>query len=87
MPGLQQIQDMFESQLGTKSMSNHDYFWRGKTRNELVATKMFGLSIVVPGQPEESISCGPCKGHRPTATGQTGSLRPAAGAFSSGPDG
>ena len=54
MPGLQQIQDMLERQLGTKSMSNHNYFWRGKTRDELVATKMFGLSIVVPGRPEES---------------------------------
>ena len=38
MPGLQQIQDMLERALGARPMPNHDYFWRGKTRDELAAT-------------------------------------------------
>jgi hypothetical protein len=54
MPGLQQIQDMLERALGTHPMPNHDYFWRGKTRDELVATRVFGLPLIVPGRPDES---------------------------------
>lgn len=54
MPGLQQISEILERALGTKSLPNHDYFWRGKTRNELVDTTVFGLPIVVPGRPQES---------------------------------
>src|SRR5262245_30944736 len=54
MPGLQQIQDMLERSLGTRPMPNHDYFWRGRTRDELVATQVFGLHIIVPGGPDKS---------------------------------
>jgi hypothetical protein len=54
MPGLQQIQDMLERMLGTYPMPAHDYFWRGKTRDELVGTQVFGVSILLPGRPDES---------------------------------
>jgi hypothetical protein len=54
MPGLQQIQDMLERMLGTYPMPAHDYFWRGKTRDELVATEVFGVPILVPGRPDDS---------------------------------
>jgi hypothetical protein len=53
MPGLHQIQDMLERELGTQ-MPYHNYFWRGKTRDELVAAQVFGLTLVVPGRAEES---------------------------------
>jgi hypothetical protein len=53
MPGLRQIQNMLERELGT-GMPYHNYFWRGKTRDELVATQVFGLTLVVPGRAEES---------------------------------
>jgi hypothetical protein len=54
MPGLQQIQDMLERMLGTYPMPAHGYFWRGKTRDELVATEAFGVPILVPGRPDDS---------------------------------
>jgi hypothetical protein len=54
MPGLQQIQDMLERILGTYPMPAHDYFWHGKTRDELVATEVFGVPILVPGRPDDS---------------------------------
>ena len=54
MPGLQQIQDMLERMLGTYPMPAHYYFWRGKTRDELVGAEVFGAPILVPGKPEES---------------------------------
>ena len=54
MPGLQQIQDMLERMLGTYPMPAHDYFWRGKTRDELVAAEVFGVPILAPGRPDDS---------------------------------
>ena len=54
MPGLQQIQDMLERMLGTYPMPAHYYFWRGKTRDELVGTEVFGASILVSGKPDEA---------------------------------
>lgn len=54
MPGLQQIQEMLERTLGTRPMPNHDYFWRGKTRDALIATRVFDLPIIVSGQPDAS---------------------------------
>lgn len=54
MAGLQQVQDVLERVLGTCPMPFHYAFWRGKTRDGLVATKLFGLPLFVPGRPEES---------------------------------
>lgn len=54
MAGLQQAQDVLERVLGTRPMPFHYAFWRGKTRDELVATQLFGLPLFVPGQPEGS---------------------------------
>ncbi len=54
MHSLQQVQDMLERMLGTYPMPAHYYFWRGKTRDELVAADVYGIKILVPDQPDES---------------------------------
>jgi hypothetical protein len=54
MATLQQVQDVLERVLGTRPMPFHYAFWRGKTRDEMVATRLFGRPLIVPGRPEES---------------------------------
>lgn len=70
MPGTLQIQDMLERMLGTYPMPFHDYFWRGKTRDELVATEMFGVPILVPGQPDKSNLLQAMRGAAPSENGE-----------------
>jgi hypothetical protein len=54
MAGLQQVQDVLERVLGAAPLPFHLAFWRGKTRDELVATKVLGEKLVVVGRPEAS---------------------------------
>ena len=54
MSSLQQVLDMLERTLGNYPMPAHNYFWRGKTRDELVNAEIYGVKILVPGRPDES---------------------------------
>ena len=54
MPGLQQVQDVLERVLGAAPLPFHIAFWRGRTRDELVATEVLGQPLIVVGQPEAS---------------------------------
>ncbi len=54
MAGLQQIRDLLERVLGAAPLPFHIAFWRGRTRDELVATRVVGQPLIVVGQPEAS---------------------------------
>jgi hypothetical protein len=54
MAGLQQVQDVLERVLGAAPLPFHIAFWRGRTRDELVATQVLGQPLIVVGQPEAS---------------------------------
>lgn len=54
MAGLQQVQDVLERVLGPAPLPFHIAFWRGRTRDELVATQVLGQPLIVVGQPEAS---------------------------------
>ena len=71
MATLQNVQDVLEQVLGTRSIPFHYAFWRGKTRHELVNTKLFGLPLFVPGHPEQSYIISALRG---TSIGNTDNL-------------
>lgn len=54
MAGLQQVQDVLERVLGAAPLPFHMTFWRGRTRDELVAARVFGQPLIVVGRPEDS---------------------------------
>ena len=54
MAGLQQVQDVLERVLGPAPLPFHIAFWRGRTRDELVATQVLGQPLIVVGQPDAS---------------------------------
>jgi hypothetical protein len=54
MAGLQQVQDVLERVLGAAPLPFHIAFWRGRTRDELVATEVLGQPLIVVGRPEAS---------------------------------
>ena len=54
MAGLQQVQDVLERVLGPAPLPFHIAFWRGRTRDELVATEVLGQPLIIVGQPEAS---------------------------------
>lgn len=54
MAGLQQVQDVLQRVLGAAPLPFHIAFWRGRTRDELVATQVLGQPLIVVGRPEAS---------------------------------
>jgi hypothetical protein len=54
MISFQQVEDMLERVLGATPQPFHIAFWRGLTRDAMVAKTIFGKRLVVPGKPEES---------------------------------
>jgi hypothetical protein len=54
MASFRDVQAALDRTLGAASPGNHMAFWRGKTRDEFVATEVFGLKVVEIGNPEQS---------------------------------
>ena len=54
MAGIQRIRGLLERVLGAAPLPFHMAFWRGKTRDELVATQVLGQPLIVVGKPEAS---------------------------------
>lgn len=54
MTELLYIQDLLERVLGAAPLPFHIAFWRGRTRDELVATQVIGQRLIIVGQPEAS---------------------------------
>jgi hypothetical protein len=54
MTGFLDVQDALDRILGVGPPPNHGSFWRGVSREEFVALSVFGLELVVVGDPEAS---------------------------------
>lgn len=54
MPGYLDVQNLLERLLGTYPMPMHNYFWRDRTRDELLSSDLVGASLLKPGRPDES---------------------------------
>src|SRR5919107_5989757 len=54
MTGFLDVQDALDRILGVGPPPNHGSFWRGVSRDEFVALRVFGLELVVVGDPEGS---------------------------------
>jgi hypothetical protein len=54
MTGFRDVQDALDRILGAGPPPNHGSFWRGVSRDEFVALSVFGLGLVVVGDPEAS---------------------------------
>jgi hypothetical protein len=54
MTGFRDIQDALDRILGVGLPPDHGSFWRGVSRDEFVALSVFGLELVVVGDPEAS---------------------------------
>lgn len=54
MTGFTQVQETLDRILGIGPLPNHGAFWRGKTRDEFVGASVFGLTLIVVGDPESS---------------------------------
>jgi hypothetical protein len=54
MTGFLDVQDALDRILGEGPPPNHGSFWRGVSRDEFVALSVFGLELVVVGDPEAS---------------------------------
>lgn len=82
MAGLQQVQDVLERVLGAAPLPFHIAFWRGRTRDELVATEVLGQPLIVVGQPESSplvqalrgAASGPIRAYFGSARAEAGDL-------------
>jgi hypothetical protein len=48
------VQQLLDAAIGGGQIGAHHAFWRGLTRDEFVAKKVFGKIVVVPGQSSES---------------------------------
>lgn len=48
------IQDKLDHILGTNPSPNHGSFWRGVTRNEFVNLSVYGMKLIIIGDPEAS---------------------------------
>jgi hypothetical protein len=54
MTGFLDVQDALDRILGVGPPPNHGSFWRGVSRDEFVALSVFGLELIVVGDPEAS---------------------------------
>lgn len=54
MSGFRQVQEALDRILGEAPPPNHGVFWRGKTRDEFISATVFGLPVLVVGDPERS---------------------------------
>lgn len=54
MASFHDVQRSLDRILGGASPGNHKAFWRGRTRDEFVALRVFGLAVVQVGDPESS---------------------------------
>jgi hypothetical protein len=54
MTGFRDVQDALDRILGAGPPPLHDSFWRGVSRDEFVTLSVFGLELVVLGDPEAS---------------------------------
>ena len=54
MTGFLDVQDTLDRILGAGPPPNHGSFWRGVSRDEFVALSVFGLELIVVGDPEAS---------------------------------
>lgn len=54
MINFHEIQTILDKILGAEPAGNHGAFWRGKTRDEFVASKVFGFDLIQVGDPEQS---------------------------------
>ncbi len=59
------VQQIFERVLGGPPSANHGVFWQGVNRDQFVALEVFGLRMVVPGEPGRSWVIGALKGAPP----------------------
>lgn len=80
-----EVQRILDRALGSVSAGNHGVFWRGKTRDEFVDLKVFGVGIITPNDPEGSPLVQALRGNmsadgRKTAQLCLGARQPAAAA-------
>lgn len=67
MSRFQDIQQILDRVLGGRPAANHGVFWQGVSRDQFVAREVFGLKMVVPGEPGKSWLMGALKGNPPFA--------------------
>ena len=65
MTTFRDVQEILDRALGGPRLANHGMFWRGVTRDQFVALEVFGLRMVVPGEPGRSGLISALKGAPP----------------------
>jgi hypothetical protein len=61
------VQQILDRVLGGPPPANHGVFWQGVTRDQFVALEVYGLRMVVPGEPGRSGVMSALKGAPPFA--------------------
>jgi hypothetical protein len=65
MSRFRDVQQILDRVLGGRPLANHGMFWRGVTRDQFIALQVFGLRMVVPGEPGRSGVMSALKGAPP----------------------
>lgn len=54
MTRYEEVQQILETAVHQQTIGRHGNFWRGKTRDQFVAAKVFGRAVLVVGNSAES---------------------------------
>lgn len=77
MTRFRDVQHILDRVLGGVPKPNHGTFWRGVTRDQFVALEIFGVRMVVPGEPDRSGLLSVLSGRPPFAlSGDDPGIRP-----------